>query len=83
MSSNPSSNILTHVHILDLHEDGYIKPHVDAVRYCGNIIAGISLLSDCVMKFVNEKDKAKSGLALLKRRSLYVMRQGHFFWFFF
>ena len=28
------------MHILDLHEDGYIKPHVDAVRFCGNTIAG-------------------------------------------
>ena len=23
---------LAYVHILDLHKDGYIKPHVDAVR---------------------------------------------------
>lgn len=29
-----------------------IKPHVDSVRYCGSTIAGISLLSDCVMRLV-------------------------------
>lgn len=28
------------MHVLDLHENGYIKPHVDAVRFCGNTIAG-------------------------------------------
>lgn len=26
------SNLLNHVHILDLHEDGYIKLHVDSTR---------------------------------------------------
>ena len=24
---------------------GFIRPHVDAVRFCGNTVAGISLLS--------------------------------------
>ena len=73
-SDTENTNLLSHIHILDLHEDGYIKPHVDAVRFCGNTIAGISLLSDAVMKLTNEKDKSKYGLALLKRRSLYIMR---------
>ncbi|CAF0716926.1 unnamed protein product [Brachionus calyciflorus] len=68
------TNLLNHIHILDLHQDGYIKPHVDAVRFCGNTIAGICLLSDAVMKLTNEKDKNKYGLALLKRRGLYIMK---------
>lgn len=27
-------NTLKYVHILDLHNKGYIKPHIDAVRVC-------------------------------------------------
>ncbi|RMZ99651.1 alpha-ketoglutarate-dependent dioxygenase alkB -like protein [Brachionus plicatilis] len=73
-SAQDNTNLLNHIHILDLHEDGFIKPHVDAVRFCGNTIAGICLLSDAVMKLTSEKDKSKYGLVLLKRRCLYVMR---------
>lgn len=43
-------NILPHVHILDLAENGVIKPHVDSSRYCGSTIAGLSLLTDCIMR---------------------------------
>lgn len=28
---------LMHVHILDIAKDGYIKPHIDAVRVCQSI----------------------------------------------
>ena len=28
-----------------LTSKGFIRPHVDAVRFCGNTVAGISLLS--------------------------------------
>ncbi|CAI4231368.1 unnamed protein product [Auanema sp. JU1783] len=63
---------LTHVHILDLHEDGVIKPHIDSVRYCGNVITGISLLSDCVMRLRHKDDPDKLIIDLfLQRRSLY------------
>ena len=72
--NDKTSNLLNHVHILDLHENGFIKPHVDAVRFCGNTIAGLSLLSDCVMKLTMESDKSKFAYAHLKRRSLYIMR---------
>ncbi|XP_055678245.1 alpha-ketoglutarate-dependent dioxygenase alkB homolog 7, mitochondrial isoform X2 [Lutzomyia longipalpis] len=48
---------LPHVHILDLAEEGVIKPHVDSVRYCGSTIAGVSLLSDSVMKLVRIDEK--------------------------
>lgn len=40
------------VHILDLAPDGIIKPHVDSSRYCGNVIAGLSLLSNCIMRLI-------------------------------
>lgn len=93
------TKVMPFVHILDLAKDGVIKPHVDSSRYCGNIIAGLSLLTDCIMRlrrvdetkyYQGSKDagqiqiKADSGNSggefdyyadiLLKRRSLYVMR---------
>lgn len=68
------TNLLNHIHILDLHETGYIKPHIDAVRFCGNTIAGLCLLSDGVMRLINEKDKTKFASVWLKRRCLYIMR---------
>lgn len=43
-------NVQPQVHILDLAQNGIIKPHVDSSRYCGNIIAGLSLLSNCIMR---------------------------------
>uniref|UniRef100_A0A1I7YRV5 2OG-FeII_Oxy_2 domain-containing protein n=1 Tax=Steinernema glaseri TaxID=37863 RepID=A0A1I7YRV5_9BILA len=65
---------LTYVHILDLHKDGKIKPHIDSVRYCGDVITGISLLSDAVMR-LRHKDRPDEWIVdlLLKRRSLYKL----------
>lgn len=75
INQNKNSNILSHIHILDLHKDGYIKPHVDSVRFCGNIIAGLSLLSDSIMRFKHETDQTKPVVnVLLKRRSLYILK---------
>lgn len=96
------SDIMPHVHILDLAKDGIIKPHVDSSRYCGTTIAGLSLLTDCIMrlkrvdekKYVqpkmgedsrtpteNKTDDSRPSVeythfvdALLRRRSLYVMK---------
>ncbi|XP_067119274.1 alpha-ketoglutarate-dependent dioxygenase alkB homolog 7, mitochondrial isoform X2 [Centruroides vittatus] len=69
----PNINHINQVHILDLEKTGYIKPHIDSVRFCGDTIAGLSLLSDCVMRLVREDDPTSRLDALLKRRSLYVM----------
>lgn len=52
LKDSTGARTLPHVHILDLRADGVIKPHVDAVRYCGTTISGISLLSDSIMKLV-------------------------------
>ncbi|XP_046682120.1 alpha-ketoglutarate-dependent dioxygenase alkB homolog 7, mitochondrial isoform X2 [Homalodisca vitripennis] len=54
----PGSPQLRYVHILDLAEEGFIKPHIDSVRFCGNTIAGLSLLTDSVMRLVHDKDKS-------------------------
>uniref|UniRef100_A0A0A9ZCK6 Putative alpha-ketoglutarate-dependent dioxygenase ABH7 n=1 Tax=Lygus hesperus TaxID=30085 RepID=A0A0A9ZCK6_LYGHE len=64
--------LLPHVHVLDLADNGWIKPHIDSVKFCGHTIAGVSLLSDSVMKLERETD-GSAFVALLKRRSLYVM----------
>ncbi|KAG8316746.1 tRNA modification GTPase gtpbp3, mitochondrial [Homalodisca vitripennis] len=44
------------------------------LQFCGNTIAGLSLLTDSVMRLVHDKDKSKVIDVLLKRRSLYIMR---------
>ncbi|XP_069696453.1 alpha-ketoglutarate-dependent dioxygenase alkB homolog 7, mitochondrial-like [Periplaneta americana] len=62
------------VHVLDLAAKGLIKPHIDNVRFCGNTIAGLSLLSDSVMRMAHEKHKERVVDILLKRRSLYIMK---------
>ncbi|XP_017006720.2 alpha-ketoglutarate-dependent dioxygenase alkB homolog 7, mitochondrial [Drosophila takahashii] len=66
------------VHILDLAEVGVIKPHVDSIRFCGHTIAGISLLSDCVMRLQRvakgPDPPCQSADLLLPRHSLYIMR---------
>lgn len=65
---------LKHVHVLDLAKDGQIKPHIDAIRFCGDTIAGLSLLTDSVMRLRLDKQRHLYVDALLTRRSLYVMR---------
>lgn len=51
------ADVLPHVHILDLAADGIIKPHVDSSRYCGSTIAGVSLLTDCIMRMKRIDEK--------------------------
>uniref|UniRef100_A0A182P6V0 Alpha-ketoglutarate-dependent dioxygenase AlkB-like domain-containing protein n=1 Tax=Anopheles epiroticus TaxID=199890 RepID=A0A182P6V0_9DIPT len=55
-----AGSAMPYVHVLDLAEEGVIKPHVDSVRYCGNTIAGISLLSDSVMRLVRTNDEEQT-----------------------
>ncbi|KAL7075254.1 hypothetical protein ACQ4LE_005483 [Meloidogyne hapla] len=69
-----SSKRSPYVHILDLHEHGFIRPHLDESRYCGGIISGLSLLSSSIMRLVHTNPQlsniCKADL-LLPRRSLY------------
>ncbi|XP_043256035.1 alpha-ketoglutarate-dependent dioxygenase alkB homolog 7, mitochondrial [Colletes gigas] len=62
------------IHILDLAAEGWIKPHVDSIRFCGEIIAGLSLLSDSIMRLtmVGNETTYKHDF-LLPQRSLYIM----------
>ncbi|XP_053617450.1 alpha-ketoglutarate-dependent dioxygenase alkB homolog 7, mitochondrial [Plodia interpunctella] len=65
---------LPHAHVLDLASAGFIKPHIDAVRFCGEVIAGICLLSSAVMRLQHEKLPHLQVDALLERRAMYIMR---------
>ncbi|XP_054859627.1 alpha-ketoglutarate-dependent dioxygenase alkB homolog 7, mitochondrial [Eublepharis macularius] len=65
---------LAQVHVLDLDKTGYIKPHIDSVKFCGCTIAGLSLLSSSVMRLVSERNPQDWLDLLLERRSLYILR---------
>ncbi|XP_047999025.1 alpha-ketoglutarate-dependent dioxygenase alkB homolog 7, mitochondrial [Leguminivora glycinivorella] len=71
--SGADSELLPAAHVLDLAAAGYIKPHIDAVRFCGGMIAGLCLLSDAVMRLQHETHKHLGLDALLQRRALYIM----------
>nr|XP_057904756.1 alpha-ketoglutarate-dependent dioxygenase alkB homolog 7, mitochondrial [Doryrhamphus excisus] len=68
------SSLLGPVHVLDLDKAGYIKPHIDSVKFCGSTITGLSLLSDCVMRLVKDDAPSEWLDLLLPRRSLYILR---------
>ncbi|XP_026181272.1 alpha-ketoglutarate-dependent dioxygenase alkB homolog 7, mitochondrial [Mastacembelus armatus] len=68
------SPLLGPVHILDLDKTGYIKAHIDSVKFCGSTIAGLCLLSDSVMRLVKEDSNKEWLDLLLPRRSLYILR---------
>jgi alkylated DNA repair protein alkB family protein 7 len=72
------------VHVIDLHADGRLNAHVDSVRFSGNIVAGLSLLSDCVMRLKPDVDPVEKNMMrdgqlkhwidlYLPARSLYVL----------
>ncbi len=37
-------------HAIDLSANGELKPHVDSVKFSGKIVAGLSLISDAIMR---------------------------------
>ena len=43
-------------HAIDLHQDGELNAHVDSVRFSGNLVAGLSLLSDAIMRLKPSTD---------------------------
>lgn len=68
------SPLLGPVHVLDLDQRGFIKPHIDSVKFCGSTIAGLSLLSDSVMRLVKQDTPDEQLDLLLPQFSLYIMR---------
>ena len=63
-------NLMPSVHVIDLAPMGYIKPHIDSVKFSGSIVAGLSLVSEAIMRFEHEASRLD---VLLPRRSLYRM----------
>ena len=43
-------------HVIDLHKEGELHAHVDSVRFSGDIVAGLSLLSPSIMRLVPDDD---------------------------
>uniref|UniRef100_A0A915EVT2 Alpha-ketoglutarate-dependent dioxygenase AlkB-like domain-containing protein n=1 Tax=Ditylenchus dipsaci TaxID=166011 RepID=A0A915EVT2_9BILA len=73
-SSSEKSVWSGEAHVLDLHKDGHIRPHIDSIRYCGEIVSGASLLSDCIMRLRHEKEKNLLVVDMhLPRLSLYKL----------
>lgn len=73
VSSGQITPPLNLVHVLDLAAEGEIKPHVDAVRFCGRRLAGLSLMSPSVMRLASVSDTSKLVDLYLPRRSLYIL----------
>lgn len=50
------------VHAIDLAQDGVISPHVDSVKFSGELIAGLSLVSTRILRLspnINDSDSVK------------------------
>jgi alkylated DNA repair protein alkB homolog 7 len=74
-------------HAIDLHQDGELNAHVDSVRFSGNLVAGLSLISDAIMRLKPSTDSLLDDNLegsktiesseyidmFLPRRSLYVL----------
>ncbi|XP_069352975.1 alpha-ketoglutarate-dependent dioxygenase alkB homolog 7, mitochondrial [Eulemur rufifrons] len=73
-SFGPGQTLLSPVHVLDLEPRGYIKPHVDSIKFCGATIAGLSLLSSSVMRLVHTQEPREWLELLLEPGSLYILR---------
>ncbi|KAJ2113005.1 hypothetical protein IW146_004192 [Coemansia sp. RSA 922] len=69
----PSSFAWLPPHILDLHENGEILPHVDNPDYSGFMVGGLSLLGSAVSTFRHVDDPSVSVDVLLAPKSLYFM----------
>lgn len=51
-----------------------ITNFINCFQFCGDTIAGLSLLTDSVMRLVHDKNKELRADVLLERRSLYLMK---------
>lgn len=69
------------LHVLDLHSKGIIFPHVDSLKFSGDIVAGLSLYSDSMCTFQLHRDPDDDSQddlpdsrvqVLLPRRSFYI-----------
>lgn len=63
-------SLLPSVHVIDLAPDGFIRPHIDSIKFSGSVVAGLSLLSERTMRFQHEDSILDVSLP---PRSLYLM----------
>lgn len=42
--------VYIHTQVIDLAQDGFIKPHVDNIKFSGGFVCGLSLLSPAIMR---------------------------------
>lgn len=49
-TTNQPAMVILPPHVIDLHEEGHIGPHVDSIKFSGGMISGLSLLSSRVMR---------------------------------
>eukprot|EP00041_Stephanoeca_diplocostata_P029709 m.884784 g.884784 ORF g.884784 m.884784 type:complete len:244 (+) comp23613_c0_seq55:203-934(+) len=76
-----SVEFLQQCHVIDLKDSGFIRPHVDSVKFSGKLVAGVSLLSDAVMRFCPSDLETGQPLPnaiptdkVLEQNSLYIMK---------
>ena len=50
----------------------HLKNHVDSIKFSGGLVAGLCLLSPCVMRLTHEKTGAIADL-FLPQRSFYAL----------
>lgn len=54
--------------------NNFRNSHIFLFQFCGSVIAGLSLLSNSVMKFEKEGDTEQWAKVLIPARSLYIQR---------
>lgn len=80
IKSNCSDSIpdmlLLSPHVIDLHSEGEIHPHIDSIKFSGGLVAGVSILSSRVLKLTSDIDVYKDIVIeeMLPRRSLYLLQ---------
>jgi hypothetical protein len=52
----PTQLMMPSAHVLDLDKLGIIDHHIDSVKFSGDIVCGISLLSDSIMELRHDPD---------------------------
>ena len=60
------------MHAIDLSAKGYIRPHVDSIKFSGSIVAGLSLLSSATMVLRHTESDAAVTLFLPPRSVIAV-----------
>lgn len=79
---NKTGTTMLAPHVIDLHKDGSIAPHVDSIKFSGDIVSGLSLLSTRVLRLtpdryhprpLDQPQLPNQIDILLRPRSLYIL----------